>query len=200
MLLPFTHENDVLFRLYPQLFMSWRIVVSNIFSYYVSLRSEFHVVAFATISTTTTTRCCVRLYPQLYRSISYLCLFYCVLWYPTWVTFSGVLWEVGTAYPSRALGFTAGFLWVLIAFLFSFLCFVFILFAFVLCLVCPTLLVLLDSPFSLLRQTSSYFSDVRFSYLALVQDKKITCVLSANACCAVNVNCPPNSPCFSLLR
>jgi hypothetical protein len=109
MLLPFTHENDVLFRLYPQLFMSWRIVVSNIFSYYVSLRSEFHVVAFATISTTPTTRCCVRLYPQLYRSISYLCLFYCVLWYPTWVTFSGVLWEVGTAYPSRALGFTAGF-------------------------------------------------------------------------------------------
>jgi hypothetical protein len=29
------------------------------------------------------------------------------------------------------------------------------------------------------------------SYLALVQDKKITCVLPANACCAVYVNCPP---------
>ena len=35
------------------------------------------------------------------------------------------------------------------------------------------------------------FSDVRFSYLALVQDKKITCVLPANACCTVYVNCPP---------
>ena len=33
------------------------------------------------------------------------------------------------------------------------------------------------------------FSDVRFSYLALVQDKKITCVLPANACCTVYVNC-----------
>jgi hypothetical protein len=31
---------------------------------------------------------------------------------------------------------------------------------------------------------------VRFSYLALVQDKKITCVLPANACCTVYVNCP----------
>ena len=40
--------------------------------------------------------------------------------------------------------------------------------------------------FSLLRQTSSYFlSDARFSYLALVQDKKIMCVLPANACCTV---------------
>jgi hypothetical protein len=29
------------------------------------------------------------------------------------------------------------------------------------------------------------FSDVRFSYLALVQDKKIMCVLPANACCTV---------------
>jgi hypothetical protein len=37
------------------------------------------------------------------------------------------------------------------------------------------------------------FSDVRFSYLALVQDKIITCVLPANACCIVYVNCPPNS-------
>ena len=27
------------------------------------------------------------------------------------------------------------------------------------------------------------FSDVRFSYLALVQDKKITCILPANPCC-----------------
>ena len=44
------------------------------------------------------------------------------------------------------------------------------------------------------------FSDVRFSYLALVQDKKITCVLPANACCTVYVNCPPNSPCFSFLK
>ena len=35
------------------------------------------------------------------------------------------------------------------------------------------------------------FSDVRFSYLALVQDKKITCVLPANACYTVYVNCPP---------
>ena len=35
------------------------------------------------------------------------------------------------------------------------------------------------------------FSDVRFPYLALVQDKKITCVLPANACCTVYVNCPP---------
>ena len=40
------------------------------------------------------------------------------------------------------------------------------------------------------------FSDVRFSYLALVQDKKITCVLPANACCTVYVNCPPQ---FSML-
>jgi hypothetical protein len=31
---------------------------------------------------------------------------------------------------------------------------------------------------------------VKFSYLALVQDKKITCVLPANACCTVYVNCP----------
>ena len=64
MLLPFTHTNDVLFRLYPQPFMSWRIVVSNIFSYYVSLRSEFYVVVFATIFTTTK-RCFVRLYPPV---------------------------------------------------------------------------------------------------------------------------------------
>jgi hypothetical protein len=40
------------------------------------------------------------------------------------------------------------------------------------------------------------FSNVRFSYLALVQDKKITCVLPANACCTVYVNCPPQ---FSML-
>jgi hypothetical protein len=33
-------------------------------------------------------------------------------------------------------------------------------------------------------------SDVRFSYLALVQDKKIMCALPANACCTVYVNCP----------
>ena len=45
--------------------------------------------------------------------------------------------------------------------------------------------------FSLLRQTVPIFSDVRFSYLALVQDKKITCVISANACCIVYVNCRP---------
>jgi hypothetical protein len=38
------------------------------------------------------------------------------------------------------------------------------------------------------------FSDVRFSYLELVQDKKITCVLPANARCTVYVNC---LPCFS---
>ena len=35
------------------------------------------------------------------------------------------------------------------------------------------------------------FSDVRFSYLALVQDKKITCVLPSNAYCTVYVNSPP---------
>jgi hypothetical protein len=36
------------------------------------------------------------------------------------------------------------------------------------------------------------FSDVRFSYLALVQDKKIMCVLLANACCTVmSTACPP---------
>jgi hypothetical protein len=35
------------------------------------------------------------------------------------------------------------------------------------------------------------FSDVRFSYLALVEDKKIMCVLPANACCTVFINCPP---------
>ena len=35
------------------------------------------------------------------------------------------------------------------------------------------------------------FSYVRFSYLALVQDKKITCVFPKNACCTVYVNCPP---------
>jgi hypothetical protein len=40
------------------------------------------------------------------------------------------------------------------------------------------------------------FSDVRFTYLALVQDTKITCVLPANACCTVYVNCPPE---FSML-
>ena len=34
------------------------------------------------------------------------------------------------------------------------------------------------------------FTDVRFSYLALVQDKKIMCVLLANAWCTVYVNCP----------
>jgi hypothetical protein len=43
------------------------------------------------------------------------------------------------------------------------------------------------------------FSDVRFSYPALVQDKKITCVLPANACCTVYVNYPSNYPCFSFL-
>jgi hypothetical protein len=40
------------------------------------------------------------------------------------------------------------------------------------------------------------FSDVRFFYLALVRDKKIVCVLPANACCTVYVNCPPQ---FSML-
>jgi hypothetical protein len=44
------------------------------------------------------------------------------------------------------------------------------------------------------------FSNVRFSYLALVQDKKIMCVLLANACCTVYVNCLPNSPSFSFLK
>jgi hypothetical protein len=34
-------------------------------------------------------------------------------------------------------------------------------------------------------------SHVRFSYLALVQDKNITRVLAANAWCTVYVNCPP---------
>jgi hypothetical protein len=38
------------------------------------------------------------------------------------------------------------------------------------------------------------FSDVRFSYLALVQDKKIMCVLPANACCTVM-----STPQFSML-
>ena len=33
-------------------------------------------------------------------------------------------------------------------------------------------------------------------YLALVQDKKITCVLPANACCTVYVNCPQFSMLF----
>jgi hypothetical protein len=32
------------------------------------------------------------------------------------------------------------------------------------------------------------FSDLRFSYLALVQDKKIMWVLLSNACCTVYVN------------
>ena len=43
---------------------------------------------------------------------------------------------------------------------------------------------------------------VRISYLALVQDKQITCVLPANACCTVYVNCspPPNYLCFSLFK
>ena len=54
--------------------------------------------------------------------------------------------------------------------------------------------------FSLLRQTSSYFQQCEIFYLALVQDKTITCVLPANACCTVYVNCPPNSPCFSFLK
>jgi hypothetical protein len=35
------------------------------------------------------------------------------------------------------------------------------------------------------------FSDVRFSYLALVQDKKSTCVLPINACCTVMSTAPP---------
>ena len=35
------------------------------------------------------------------------------------------------------------------------------------------------------------FSHVRLSYLALVQDKKITCILPANACCTLYVNCSP---------
>jgi hypothetical protein len=44
------------------------------------------------------------------------------------------------------------------------------------------------------------FTDVRFSYVALVQDKKVTCVLPANACCTVGCQLPPNSPCFSFLK
>ena len=34
----------------------------------------------------------------------------------------------------------------------------------------------------------SIYSDLRFSYLALVQDKKIMCILPSNACCTVYVN------------
>ena len=46
------------------------------------------------------------------------------------------------------------------------------------------------------------FSDVVFSYLALVQDKNIKCVLQANTCCTVYVNCspPPNYSSFSFLK
>jgi hypothetical protein len=43
-----------------------------------------------------------------------------------------------------------------------------------------------------------------FSLLSVVvssaRQKKITCVLPANAWCTVYVNCPPNSPCFSFLK
>jgi hypothetical protein len=46
---------------------------------------------------------------------------------------------------------------------------------------------------------AQYFDseELSVSYYALVQDKKITCVLPANACCTVYVN---NSPCFSFLK
>ena len=44
------------------------------------------------------------------------------------------------------------------------------------------------------------FSNVRFSNLALVQDKKITCVLPANACCTLcQLPPPPHTPQFSML-
>ena len=45
-----------------------------------------------------------------------------------------------------------------------------------------------DRFFSLWDRPVPIFSNVRFSYLALVQDKKIMCVLPANACCTVYVN------------
>ena len=45
------------------------------------------------------------------------------------------------------------------------------------------------------------FSDARFSYLALVQDKKITCVLPAKHAVQFMSTAPhPNSPCFSFLK
>ena len=47
-------------------------------------------------------------------------------------------------------------------------------------------------------RTGPIFSDLRFSYLSLVQDKKITCVLPGNACCTVYVNCSPPPPTFSM--
>ena len=49
----------------------------------------------------------------------------------------------------------------------------------------------MEYPFLTFDRPVPIFSDVRFSYLALVQDKNITCVLPANACCTVYVNCPP---------
>jgi hypothetical protein len=53
---------------------------------------------------------------------------------------------------------------------------------FILYLICHLILVSLHAHVLI-------FSDVRFSYLALVQDQKITCVLPANTCCTVYVNC-----------
>jgi hypothetical protein len=69
----------------------------------------------------------------------------------------GSLKEVGTAYPSRAPGFTPGFGGVRVAHLFSFLCCV--LFVFVLCLVCPDVasvcgLFFLDCPWTIMGNGS----------------------------------------------
>ena len=66
------------------------------------------------------------------------------------------------------------------------------------------LIVMKTSPIMLTDFLFLTFETNQFLFLAmwdfLVQDKKITCVLPANACYTVYVNCPPNYPCFSFLK
>jgi hypothetical protein len=83
-----------------------------------------------------------------------------------WV--AGVLSEAGTAYPSRAPGFTPGFwrgsvLLIYLAFCVV-LCFC-VLFVFVLCLLCPMLSMSLDCPCLITRSVFSgvYFRSYQFS-------------------------------------
>jgi len=71
------------------------IVISNVLSYHMSLRSEFHIVMSVTISAYK--RCLVRLYLQLFVEgimsyLRYLCLFaLCGVQHilPVWVTWRG---------------------------------------------------------------------------------------------------------------
>ena len=108
--------------------VSLRIVVSSILFYRMFLvpccdvRYDFRIK-----------RCSVRLYLLLFCSrthiIFMLFVFVCVLWCTTRLNYlnkmAGVLQEAGTAYPSRAHGFTPGFDGVHVDHLFCFLCCVF---------------------------------------------------------------------------